>query len=240
MRHVICAALFAAGIALPGGATRAESGRIGNLLDVEVGYSVGVPDASGQLQWTQHKLAPCEVQEWTWDLAEGVAGLGLGWPLWIDARKDEYGNVIGTGSLLPLNAEGTAISAFFRYGDQVWLDSSGNAAASMAACQPPPAAPGADAAAVAPQTDPGASPAEVLSAFDALVARIERGEVLLVEVNGRILPVAVQDMTILLHLRLAAGEMDLAEMSEFIDLMARQSKILLRQTLDAVAFLRAP
>jgi hypothetical protein len=198
---------------LAAGGAAAESGRLGNTLDVPVNYSAGTPDPAGGMQWTQHTIGPCEVQTWTWDLAEGQQGLGLGWPMWIDARKDGYGVVIGTGALLPLNADGSAIAAFFRYGDQVWLDSSANASTAMDACRgassaaaPAPAPAPSDATAPAPTPTPTTAPPPTLSPaavawpeaegyaappvdelaarLAVLVEKIARGEMLLVEVGG--------------------------------------------------------
>lgn len=133
-------AVFASLLALMfSGLANAESGRVGNKLNVTVTYFAGTRGPDGSVvNWTEHTLKPCEIQEWSADLREGEAGIPMTWPLWTDHRKDENGAVISTGNQIALNADGTALSVFFAYGDQVWLDSS--AAASMEGCIAPPAA----------------------------------------------------------------------------------------------------
>ena len=116
----------------------AETATLGNILDVPVTYQTGVPDQTGAVAWQTYTIQPCETHEWTWDQG-GEPNLHWLTPLWKDQRKDEYGNIIMSRSIMPMTDQGGLI-VYFPYGDQIWLDMSG--AATMDACKtaaaPPP------------------------------------------------------------------------------------------------------
>lgn len=248
MMRACCKVATLVALVLQSEGAAAESGRLGNLLDVPVDYCVGTRSGN-EVQWTQHRIGPCEVDQWSWTLAEGETGLGLVWPVWTDSRKGDDGRVITTGNQIAMNTEGTAMVAFFRYGDQIWLDSSGNAAAAMASCAEKSGAPAASDAAAAvvdesarPVAGDAVSPDSLASDLVALVRLVERGEILLVEiggtpdVRGRVVPVSAHELTVLLQLEVLAGEMQLHEVGEMIELTARHSRTLLR---DVIAQMEA-
>lgn len=224
-------------------AAGADSGRVGNALDVPVTFAVGSPGPTG-LTWTEHTLGPCASEVWTADLPEGASGLVLSWPLWIDARKDGYGQTIMTSAALPLSPDGSATVTFFRLGDQVWVDGSANAKDTLANCEGgEPASEPLSTASPAPPTPPSGSstdealPEELAAQLAALLRKVDTGEILLLEIPGadggspRIIPMSVQDFQILTTIAVWSGRMDDTDAAEFISLAARHSKVLATELL---------
>jgi hypothetical protein len=101
----------------------AQSGTLLNGTNIDITYQVGIPDEQGEVAWETHTLAPCESHEWSWDQS-GEPNLAMLVPRYVDQRKDEYGNVIMERRNVPMSADG-GVSAFFLYGDQIWIDLTG-------------------------------------------------------------------------------------------------------------------
>jgi hypothetical protein len=214
----------------------AETGTLGNILDIPVTYQAGVPDANGVVAWESHTLQPCEAHEWSWDRG-GQPNVHFIWPRWRDERKDEYGNVLMERNVIPMTNNG-ALTVFFAFGDQIWIDAS--AGASMDSCTPPP-----------PPAPPAPPPNEDLSGgqvtisdIDDLIARAESGEVLLLDINSfsglsswegpRIIPVSLEDFAILVFLAATIDDPDRANahMADMIRAVTLQSRALI-ETLRA-------
>jgi hypothetical protein len=211
----------------------AETGTLGNILDIPVTYQAGIPDANGYVDWQVHTLHPCETHEWSWDRG-GQPNIHFIWPRWRDERKDEYGNVVMDRNVIPMSDTG-ALAVFFPLGEQIWIDMSG--AATMDACTAPPS----------PPTPPAPPPEEELSMggqvdisdIDDLIARAERGEILLIDINAfagltswegpRIIPVTLEDFAILVFLAATIEDPDRANahMADLIRSMTLQSKALI-------------
>jgi hypothetical protein len=168
---LLCVFVPAVGLAAAAPAL-AETGTLGNVLDIPVTYQVGVPDANGAVAWQSYTIAPCETHEWTWDQG-GQPNLHFIWPTWRDQRKDEYGNVLMQRNVVPMADQGR-LTVFFPYGDQIWIDSSGSAnmdACTAAAAAPPPQ-PGIGGPAVttSPQTDVASNSQAATPNIDALLS----------------------------------------------------------------------
>lgn len=208
----------------------AETGTLGNILDIPVTYQAGTPDANGMVNWESHTLQPCETHEWSWDRG-GQPNVHFIWPRWRDQRKDEYGNILMERNVIPMSNDGT-LTVFFAFGDQIWIDAS--AGATMEACtEPTPPEP-------TPTPPNDLTGGEVsLSDVDDLIARAERGEILLLDVNSftglsswegpRIIPVTLEDFAILLFLAATIKDPDNANahMADMIRSVTIQSKALI-------------
>jgi hypothetical protein len=198
------AAAFLAACALPAMPVLADSGTLGNILDMPLTYQVGIPDAQGFVAWQSHTLQPCETHQWSWDQA-GPPNLHMIYPLWQDQRRDEYGNIIMERRVVPMSPAG-GLSVFFPLGEQIWVDMSG--AGTMDSCLEaaviPPPPPSGPATSPGDAVSPGLAfllgPDKVfgltyvsladeirkvtLPIMDDLVARAERGEILLIDQSG--------------------------------------------------------
>jgi hypothetical protein len=218
-------AMIAAGPAL------AETGTLGNILDIPVTYETAVPDAQGNYSWESHTLQPCETHEWSWDRG-GPPNIHFIWPRWRDERKDEFGNILKEHNVIPMTNSGT-LTVFFPFGDQIWIDAS--AAATMDACTaapPPPSPP-------SPEGEDLSGGQVSISDIDDLIARAERGEILLIDINSfsglanwegpRIIPVTLEDFAILLFLAATIQDPDRANdhMADMIRSVTIQSKALI-------------
>lgn len=241
MRLVGVLASSLVGSTIMAGPALAETGTLGNILDIPVTYQAGTPDANGYVNWESHTLQPCETHEWSWDRG-GQPNVHFIWPRWRDQRKDEYGNVLVERNVIPMTNNG-ALTVFFAFGDQIWIDAS--AGASMENCtEPTPPAP-------SPTPPNDLSGGQVtLSDVDDLIARAERGEILLLDINSfsglsswegpRIIPVTLEDFAILLFLAatLKDPENANAHMADMIRSVTLQSKALievLRADRNAIA-----
>jgi hypothetical protein len=127
-----------------------------------------------------------------------------------------------------------ALAVFFPLGDQIWIDMSG--AATMDACTaeppPPPTPP-------APQDEELSGGEVSISDIDDLIARAERGEILLIDINSfsglsnwegpKIIPVTLEDFAILLWLAATMEDPDRANahMVDMIRSVTVQSKALI-------------
>lgn len=226
----------------------AETGTLGNILDIPVTYQTGIPDENGNVAWQSYTIAPCETHEWSWDRG-GQPNLHFIWPTWRDARKDEYGNILMQRNVVPMSNQG-ALTVFFPYGDQIWVDSSGGA--SMASCteaaatpEPTPA-PGPVVTSVEPENGsttvaeatptPGPSGGEVsatelLVQTAALAEAVERGEIILVEMdtgtNYRIVPIRTSDLAVAILLQSEDDMMSPEQTHDMIEALGRNSKALL-------------
>lgn len=199
MRLVYAVASTLLGSLIVSGPAFAETGRLGNILDIPITYQAGVPDPTGYVAWQDYTLQPCEVHEWAWDRG-GQPNIHFIWPRWRDLRKDEYGNVMMERNVIPMTNNG-ALTVFFAFGDQIWIDASAAATMDNCVAETPPSPP-PDVSVSVPDVD--------LSDVDALIARAERGEILLIDINSfsglanwegpRIIPVTLEDFAILLFL----------------------------------------
>jgi hypothetical protein len=220
------------------GPSLAESGRVGNILDIPITYQTAVPDANGYFAWESHTLQPCETHEWSWDRG-GEPNIHFIWPRWRDQRKDEYGNILMEHNVIPMSDNGNALSVFFPVGDQIWIDMSG--AATMDACTPPAPPPTPPS----PPNDGEFSGGQVtIDDIDDLIARAERGEVLLIDINSfsglsswegpHIIPVTLEDFAILIWLAATIEDPERANahMVDMIRSVTLQSKALI-ETLRA-------
>lgn len=231
MRLVGGLASFVIGSMIIAGPAFAETGTLGNILDIPVTYQTAVPDSNGAFSWESHTLQPCETHEWSWDRG-GQPNLHFIWPRWRDERKDEYGNILMEHNVVPMTDSG-ALTVFFAFGDQIWIDAS--SAATMDACEaapPPPEPP--------PEEGEDFSGGQVgISDIDDLIARAERGEILLIDINSfsglsnwegpRIIPVTLEDFAILLFLAATIEDPDRANqhMADMIRSVTIQSKALI-------------
>jgi hypothetical protein len=230
MRLVGVLASSLIGPTIMAGTALAETGTLGNILDIPVTYETGVPDANGVFSWESHTLQPCETHEWSWDRG-GEPNLHFIWPRWRDERKDEYGNILKEHNVIPMSDNG-ALSVFFPVGDQIWIDLSG--AATMDNCTPPePPLPPAP-----PDIDLSGGQVTI-SDIDDLIARAERGEILLIDINSfsglsswegpRIIPVPLEDFAILVFLAATIQDPDRANahMADMIRAITLQSRALI-------------
>jgi hypothetical protein len=114
------------------GAAFAYSGTLGNVLDRPITYYVGIPDAQGFVDWQPQTLASCATKDWSWTQG-GEPNLHMIYPLWLDERRGEDGNIIMERRPVPMSPQG-GLAVFFPMGEQIWIDVSGGA--TMEACQP--------------------------------------------------------------------------------------------------------
>lgn len=116
----VAAAVVLVGLAFPGLAEASERGTLKNNTKITICYKAGYADARGYVSWQVYKLAPGQMHVWSVQNPQRQP-LRLCWDLTLGDGK-----FVPTGSALPTRPGGF-LSAFFRYGNQVWIDTSGGA-----------------------------------------------------------------------------------------------------------------
>ncbi|MBI2803490.1 MAG: hypothetical protein HYX68_00725 [Planctomycetes bacterium] len=119
-RNLQIAAVLLVGFALPSIAGATERGTLKNNTPIRIVYQAGYADEKGFVSWQTYSLAPGQSHVWTVHDPRRRP-LHLQWDLNLGDGK-----YTPTRNGLPTRPNG-CLSAFFLFGRQVWIDTSGGA-----------------------------------------------------------------------------------------------------------------